>query len=166
VVRYRLGNLRRAEGPIREVRLILFSYDIQTAIDIDADADAIWQALIDFGCYKDWNPMLRNVRTDLALGAKVRFEVLREGKSSLKLRAKIVRLNEAGELAWRGGSSGILSGEHYFKIEPIGEGRCRFQHGERFRGPLLPLVRRVLKDAPPLYIAMNEALKSRVEHQE
>jgi hypothetical protein len=143
----------------------MFSYNIQTTIDIQASADAVWRVLTDFNRYEEWNPMLRNVKTDLALGAKVKFEVLREGTSSLKLRAKIVRMSEAAELAWRGGSKSILSGEHYFSLEPLDGGRCRFHHGERFRGLLLPMFRGVLRGAPALYQAMNEALKDRVESQ-
>jgi hypothetical protein len=143
----------------------MFSYDIQASIDIDAPADTIWRVLIDFSSYDRWNPMLRNVKTDLALGARVEFEVLQEGRRSLKLKAKIVTLSEARELAWRGGWTNLLSGEHSFIIEPLDEGRCRFHHGEQFEGLLLPLVKRALKGAPPLYQAMNEALKRRVEAQ-
>jgi hypothetical protein len=43
----------------------MFSYDIQTSIDIEAEPGAIWQVLTDFNSYGDWNPMLRNVQTDL-----------------------------------------------------------------------------------------------------
>ena len=66
----------------------MFSYDIQTSIDIEAEPGAIWQVLTDFNSYRDWNPMLRNVQTDLQTGAPVRFEALREGARSLKRRAE------------------------------------------------------------------------------
>jgi hypothetical protein len=109
--------------------------------------------------------MLQNVQTDLEPGATVRFEVLREGAKPLKLKAKIVNLAEPYALSWRGGPKSFLSGEHYFRIEPLGEGRCRFYHGEQFSGLLLPLLKGVLKDAPALYRSMNEALKKRVEDE-
>jgi hypothetical protein len=141
----------------------MFAYSIDTSIDINADADAVWRVLSDFSRFEEWNPMLRNLQTELAPGAMVRFEVLREGASSLKLKAKIVELIEARALAWRGGPPGILTGEHYFNLEPLEDGRCRFSHGERFGGLLLPLVKGALKDAPSLYRAMNESLKKRVE---
>lgn len=141
----------------------MFSYDIQTTIDIDADSDAIWQVLTDFSSYEDWNPMLRNVQTDLRPGAPVRFQVRREGARPLKLKAKITTLCEARSLAWHGGSAAIISGKHYFRIEPLAGQRCRFHHGEHFKGVLLPLIKGILKNAPELYRAMNEALKRRVE---
>jgi hypothetical protein len=143
----------------------MFSYDIQTSIDIDAEPDTIWRVLTDFSSYGDWNPMLRNVHTELQPGAAVRFEVLREGARSLKLKANITTLSEPRGLAWRGGSAPILSGEHFFRIEPLAGGGCRFHHGEHFTGVLLPLVKGMLKNAPDLYRVMNEALKRRVEER-
>ena len=107
--------------------------------------------------------MLRNVQTELQTGAPVRFEIMREGARSLKLGAKITTLSEARTLTWRGGSAAIICGEHYFRIEPLPGGHCRFHHGEHFTGVLLPLVKGTLKNAPELYRAMNEALKRRVE---
>jgi hypothetical protein len=141
----------------------MFSYNIHTSIDIDASAAAIWRVLTDFGRFDDWNPMLRRVRVDLEPGAAVSFEVHRVGARPLRLRAKIVLLNEPDALAWRGGPQGILSGEHFFRIESLAEKRCRFHHGEQFKGLLLPLLRGALNDAPALYRSMNEALKKRVE---
>ena len=112
----------------------MFSYNIHTSIDIDASAAAIWRVLTDFGRFDDWNPMLRRVRVDLEPGAAVSFEVHRVGARPLRLRAKIVLLNEPDALAWRGGWQGILSGEHFFRIESLAEKRCRFHHGEQPRG--------------------------------
>jgi hypothetical protein len=143
----------------------MFSYKVHTAIDIDASAAAIWRVLTEFSQFDQWNPMLRNVHTDFEPGATVRFEVRRQGSKPLKLKAKIVKLSESEALAWRGGPKGVLTGEHVFRIEPLGEGRCRFYHGERFNGLLLPLLKGALKDAPALYRSMNEALKNRVERQ-
>ena len=141
----------------------MFSYEINTSIDIEAEADAIWQVLTEFSAYEDWNPMLRNVRNELPTGAPVLIEVLREDARSLTLSARITTLSEASELVWRGGSAGVVSGEHFFRLEPLAEGRCRLHHGERFAGVILPLLKGTLKNAAELYRAMNEALKRRVE---
>ena len=141
----------------------MFSYDIDTSIDIAAEPGAIWQVLTDFSSYEDWNPMLRKVETKLQLGAPVRFEVLREGAKSLNLNARITTLSEARSLVWRGGSAAFVSGEHYFRIEQLPGGHCRLDHGEHFAGVILPLLKGTLKNASELYRAMNEALKRRVE---
>ena len=143
--------------------MAIWSYTIDTSIDIDCHAEAIWDTLVDFDRFHEWNPMLRNVHTDLNPGAMVTFDVLQDEAKPLKLKAKIVNLARPTSLAWRGGVSGIITGEHYFRLEPLPEGRCRFHHGETFKGLLLPLLRGRLKQAPRLYRAMNAALKSRLE---
>ena len=143
----------------------MFSYEIHTTIDIEAGADAIWRVLTDFGRYDKWNPMLRKVQVDVEPGAPVRFEVHRDGATPLRLQARIALLSEPDTLSWRGGPRGLLTGEHYFRIESLGERRCRFHHGERFKGLLLPLVKGRLKDAPEVYRSMNQALKKLVEQQ-
>ena len=60
---------------------------------------------------------------------------------------------------------GIFDGEHFFKIEPLDEGRrTRFIQGERFTGLLVPLFRKNLDRGPREgFEAMNHALKARVE---
>jgi len=146
----------------------MFTRHIQTSIDLDASPAQIWEVLVDLKSYAEWNPMLSNVeagnvQTGLTVGDPVRFEVLTGKGKSLKLKAKITDYHKERKLAWRGGASAILSGHHYFRIEPLAEGRCRFHHGEHFTGLILPLISFILKDAPDLYRSMNEALKFRLE---
>ena len=141
----------------------MFTYDIQTNIEIESSAAQIWQVLTDFDSYSEWNPMLANVHTQLERDTTVRFGVLRDDANPLKLKARITTLRTAEELVWRGGAAGVISGEHYFRIEQLNERHCRFHHGEHFKGLLLPLVKPLLKRSPALYEAMNSALKERVE---
>ncbi|HEB27897.1 MAG TPA: SRPBCC domain-containing protein [Porticoccus sp.] len=142
----------------------MFSLHIETSIDIDASAEAIWAALTDFPAYNNWNPMLRDVKTQLGVGEKVTFSVMRTETKKLKLNAKITDLQPNQCLTWRGGHHWFLGGEHYFRIEPL-DGKCRFHHGELFSGVLLPLAMPILKDADALYAAMNNDLKRRVEEK-
>ncbi len=60
----------------------MFSHDIQTSIDISADAERLWQLLTDFERYATWNPMLADVHTRLGKHAQVHFKVLREELSA------------------------------------------------------------------------------------
>jgi catechol 2,3-dioxygenase-like lactoylglutathione lyase family enzyme len=140
-----------------------FSHDVVTSIEINGSPEVIWDTLSQFDAYQKWNPMLRNVRTELKEGAKVSFEVLRNNGRKLKLNARIVKIDKTRNLAWRGGNSAILSGEHYFSIEQVDESRCTFHHGEHFRGALMPLFLPALKNVESRYQAMNNAIKQRVE---
>ena len=145
--------------------MTIFAYQIQTVIDIDACPADIWQVLVDFDAYPDWNPMLGKVQTHLESGAKVRMEVLREESKPLKLTANITSLKDAEEVVWYGGNALVISGEHYFRIEQTEKEHCRLHHGENFRGLLVPLLRPTLMKASALYEAMNVALKQRVEQR-
>ncbi len=140
-----------------------FSYKVATSIDIQACTEQVWRELENFRDYDAWNPMLRNVSIELTPGSPVRFEVRQAGKRALKLSARITQLDFQKKLAWKGGIPLLATGEHYFMLEKLDESSCRFSHGEQFRGLLLPLLGRALKRATPLYRAMNQALKRRVE---
>ena len=144
--------------------MTIFTYQIQTVIDIDACPADIWQVLVDFDSYPDWNPMLGKVQTRLETGAQVRMEVLRGESNPLKLSANITSLKDAEEVVWRGGNALVISGEHYFRIEQLDQQHCRLHHGEYFKGLLVPLLRPTLRKASALYEAMNSALKQRVDH--
>jgi len=52
----------------------------------------------------------------------------------------------------------------WFRIEPLGDDRCRFHHGERFRGIVLkPIWPQIEKRAAGGYDAFNAAFKKRCE---
>lgn len=58
---------------------------------------------------------------------------------------------------------GLFDGEHYFIIEDNLDGTSLFTHGEQFRGLLVGLLEKVLKNTLKGFILMNEALKKRCE---
>ncbi|MGH2597544.1 MAG: hypothetical protein ACRDH7_16525 [Actinomycetota bacterium] len=66
---------------------------------------------------------------------------------------------------WLGslGVAHIFDGAHRFELEPLDEGRrTRFVQSERFRGILLPFVRRAILPATLRgFEAMNHALAAR-----
>lgn len=141
----------------------IFMKQVHVSTDIDASPATVWNILLAFESYPDWNPMLVQVDTVPEPGAPVRFTVAQANGKALRLKAEITRLDSERELVWKGGSNLLLSGEHYFRLQCLPGGGCRFEHGEYFRGALLPLVRRLLRDSEALYQSMNQALKSRAE---
>jgi hypothetical protein len=57
---------------------------------------------------------------------------------------------------------GLFDGEHGFRIEPIAGG-CRLHHSEEFRGILVTLFGAMLESTARGFVALNDALKQRVE---
>ena len=68
------------------------------------------------------------------------------------------------ELRWLGrlGIPGLFDGEHIFELTPIGGQRARFVQRERFRGLLVPLMKKRLeRDTRRGFDEMNQALRTR-----
>ena len=81
-------------------------------------------------------------------------------------KPKVLKAEQNRELRWLGKllMPGLFDGEHYFCIEPIGENRVRFVHGENFSGILVGLMAGSLdKGTADGFRAMNKELKRRAE---
>lgn len=140
---------------------------IVTHIDIDAPAERVWDVLARFSEYDEWNPFMSRVSGRLEPGAPLSF-VANVGGREMKLDVEVLAAEPRRELRWRGPRSKLLSravsGEHYFRLEPLDGGGTRLTHGERFRGPLARAVWSRLEPAlERAYVAVNTSLKERAE---
>lgn len=140
--------------------------EIKTTVTIDALKEKVWEILMDLERYPDWNPFMRVMTGTPAVGRTLKFEAHVPGRV-LKLGAKVRSCDENRAFSW-GGPDVALAGllvkaEHYVRIEPLGDDRCRVEHGETFGGLLSMLAWPVIRRAEPAYVAMNEALKERAE---
>lgn len=138
---------------------------IDTAIEIDARAERVWEVLIDFASYPAWNPFLKKVEGTAKPGAKLRVYYEPPGKSRMSFRPTIVELVRHRELRWCTSliMSSLFEGEHIFHLEDKGR-TCKLQHTERFSGLLLPLLGTELFEMTRTgFEAMNAALRSRAE---
>jgi hypothetical protein len=138
---------------------------IETDIEIEASAAEVWRVLSDFDRWPEWHPFVSGVSGRLAAGEQV---ALRKGSGdrSLTVRQKVamVRDGEEFRLAGKLGVRGLLDNEHRFRVEPMGETRSRFLHGQAFRGVLVRLLIRKRGAASyEVFEQINEALKRRVE---
>jgi hypothetical protein len=127
----------------------------------------VWDILTDFAGYSSWNPTMPAMKAEPRAGGKVDFTIVID-KMRLPIAARMVRFEKGRELAWVGPRVALFGvfvrGEHYFRIEPTGEGRVRLVHGEEFNGIFLPLLwTRMKPRVEQAYAAMNHALKWRAE---
>lgn len=140
--------------------------EIHTEIVINAPKEIIWGILTDFPAYPDWNPFIVKVLGSAAPGKRV-FFVARFKIARAPVLAKILQFEVNQKLSWGGPgirlAGRIFCAEHFFGIEEIQPGQCRFINSEQMGGvagnTLWPLIER----GRPAYIAMNEALKARAE---
>lgn len=142
------------------------THHLHSDIEIEAPAERVWAVLADFAAYPQWNPFVRSAVGVPQQGARLRITVQPRGGKSMRF-APVVLVAEPGrELRWLGRFllPGLFDGEHSFVIEPLAEGKVRFQHSERFSGILVGLFRASLdRGTKRGFEEMNRALKARAE---
>lgn len=135
---------------------------LETEIDIAAPPSRVWQILTDFESFPEWNPLLQ-IMGKPELGAKLKVKVnAPDGSGSqYNFQAKVVDFEPDKLLAWKGGVPGILSGYHYWRISPSGDG-IRLIHGEDFYGLYVWIKGyQHIMSFRPNYEAANEAIAKR-----
>ncbi|HAA17041.1 MAG TPA: SRPBCC domain-containing protein [Cytophagales bacterium] len=139
---------------------------LETTIDIQATPNEVWNTLLDFGKYSEWNPFIRKVEGNGATGTQLRNTMHLPGQKPQVFTPKVLVNNPTVEFRWLGRLllPRVFDGEHYFKLTALPNGGTRLVHGEVFRGMLVnPIMRKIGKATEEGFEAMNQALKDRLE---
>lgn len=121
---------------------------------------------MDFESYPRWNPFVRSIDGEPAVGSTLDVEIRPEGGFGMKLKPKVVAFEPERRFAWMGnlGFKGIFDGRHEFAIEDRAAQGIRFLHREEFSGILVPLLWPLLRSGTKRgFEQMNKALKLRSE---
>jgi hypothetical protein len=140
--------------------------DLTTAIAIDAAPAVVWQILMDFAAYPDWNPFIRSIQGQAVPGAQLVARLQPPGGQAMTFKPKVLVADAEREFRWRGRLvlPGLFDGEHRFQLDPLAENRVQFIHSEQFSGLLVPLLAKSLDTTVREgFEAMNQALKARAE---
>jgi hypothetical protein len=139
---------------------------IRTEILINASAEKIWQVLIDFEKYPEWNPFIKKISGEKRPGGQMRVVIQPQGQKGMEFTPVIQKYETNAELQWLGHLwiTGLFDGRHSFKLVPIDQSRTLFIHSEQFTGLLVGMLWKSLQ-SPTLggFEQMNQALKSRAE---
>jgi hypothetical protein len=82
----------------------------------------------------------------------------------MTIEPRLLVVDPGRELRWKGRLflPGLFDGEHAFVLTPLGDGRTRLDHTERFGGLLLPIAKRLIHDATvESFHALDAALARR-----
>lgn len=142
------------------------SREISTTIDIDAPARRVWQVLMDFAAYPDWNPFIRKISGEHRAGTRLSVEIQLPGSKPMGFRPRVLQSDEDLAFRWLGHFlvPGLMDGEHRFILEVLAANKTRLRHEEIFRGIIAAPVLRLIEDATRRgFESMNQALKQRVE---
>lgn len=137
---------------------------IETVVTIDAPPETVWNILTDIEAYPDWNPFILEGQGEFREGEKVQLGMQPPGGRKMTFKPTVLKVETGRELRWLGrlGLPGLFDGEHWFRLEPEGEG-IRLEQGERFSGLLPRFMGKTLKQTEAGFRELNSALKERAE---
>ncbi len=143
---------------------------IEVFEEIDAPPEVVWDVLLEFESYPEWNPFVRAIEGEPTEGERLRVQIDPPNSRGMTFKPEVIAVEENRRLVWLGRLvvPFAFDGYHEFHLEPINDGessearRTRLLHRETFRGALVPL----LFDQESLeagFAAMNAAVKKRAE---
>ncbi|HZD67610.1 MAG TPA: SRPBCC domain-containing protein [Actinomycetes bacterium] len=136
-------------------------------IEIEATPERVWQVLIDFAAYPDWNPFFITRASGAARPSeRLHLPMQPPGGRGATLRPIVLEADPGRRLRWLRHVllTGLFDGDHSCTIEPLGDRRVRFSQQEQFRCILVPLAATSLdRHTLPGLHQLNQALKRRAE---
>ena len=138
----------------------------EVATDIDAPASKVWRILSDLESWKDWNRLNPGAAGTPVVGQTLTLNTLAAPGKIRAARAKVIEYKPEQTIRWTGGLPvpGLYRIEHWFRVESLGEFRCRLIHGEVHRGLLVGLFLKPFGiNFEGYYKDTNTALKVLVE---
>jgi hypothetical protein len=141
-----------------------FRNEIRSQTEIDGTADEVWSVLSDFGSYGEWNPGMEDMQGEAKAGSRLTIRFVNGGRT-MTMRPTVLVAEPGRELRWLGRLfvPWVFDGEHRFEIHEATPGRVTFVQGERFKGVLVPFLRKLIEvDTASTFVKVNEALGRRV----
>jgi hypothetical protein len=139
----------------------LFSKTIESAVDIDATFDSVWNTVANLPGYHEWNRATRFAVP--AVVGKLQTMRVKLGPLWLAVPVLIQHCDAQQGLRWVGGIPGLITGSHYFRVEKTGENHVRLVQGEDFTGLLVPVLLPLLGGVlATLYAGINADTKASV----
>jgi hypothetical protein len=142
----------------------MFRNEIRTEAQIEGTPDEVWAVLSDFGSYGDWNPGMEDVEGRAEIGSRLRIRFALNGGRTMTMKPTVLAAEPGRELRWLGRLllPWVFDGEHRFEIRETSPG-VAFVQAERFKGILVPFLRKVIEvDTVATFARVNEALARRV----
>jgi hypothetical protein len=140
--------------------------EISTSIVINSSPSVIWEILMNFDNYPNWNPFILSISGNPKVGEQIEAKIQPPGAKAMIFKPLVLVNESEKEFKWLGKLwvKGLFDGEHRFQLIDNQNGTTTFIQSEKFKGILVPLLKKML-DQKTLkgFIGMNEALKLRAE---
>ncbi len=120
--------------------------EIRTEILINATPEKVWSELTGFANYTQWNPFIKSIIGEVAVGNTITVRLEPPGGSGMTFKPKVLAYDANKEFRWLGHLlfPGLFDGEHRFELIDNGNGTTTFRQSEKFNGILVPLFKKML----------------------
>jgi hypothetical protein len=138
---------------------------LESWIDIKASVSEAWNVLVDFESWKNWNSFIPSVEGAIKVGSAISIKVIAPGLKEMVFNPRIFEIEPNKKIVWGGGFLGcIYKGVHEFSLEYIDANTTRFRQTEKFQGPLVLLMKKMIYKTASGYVKMNEEFKYIIEN--
>lgn len=142
--------------------------EIKTEILINAIPDKVWAILTDFENYPNWNPFIKSIKGQVAVGNTITARMEPPEAKGMTFKPKVLAFETNKEFRWLGHLlfPGLFDGEHTFELIDNKNGTTTFIQSEKFKGILVPLFKKMLdNNTKNGFILMNQKLKELAENK-
>ncbi len=136
--------------------------EIKTEILINASPEKVWAILTDFQNYPNWNPFIKSITGNVAVGNIIVARLEPPEASGMTFKPKVLQFDKNKKFRWLGHLlfPGLFDGEHQFELIDNGNGTTTFIQSEKFNGIFVPLFKKMLDvNTKNGFVLMNEKLK-------
>ncbi|MGZ7108608.1 MAG: SRPBCC family protein [Methanobacterium sp.] len=139
--------------------------EIHTEIEINAPAKVVWEILMNFEEFPNWNPFMKQISGNPQEGCRIEVFLQPPNSRGMTFKPKILEHKSEEKLRWIGNLwiPKIFDGEHSLIIKKINENKVLFIQKERFTGIFVPILGGLLKNSKQGFEMMNKALKKEAE---
>jgi hypothetical protein len=138
---------------------------LDTLVEIDAPAEAVWEVLTDFPRWSEWNPAIPSLAGELRVGSDLAIQLDLSGRA-MNVAATIQELVPGERFSWRGhlGAEFLFLGRREFSVESLEPDTSRLRHVEAISGLIAPVFQLAKgKAVTEHHHLINAALKQRAE---
>ena len=140
--------------------------EIKTEILIHASSLSIWRILTNFREYPNWNPFIKSIEGEVAVGNTFTARIQPPGSKGMTFKPRVLTFETEKRFSWKGHLliNGLFDGEHIFELDDQGNGTTLFIQREVFTGILVPIFDRMMRENTIKGCeAMNEKIKDLAE---
>ncbi len=140
--------------------------ELKTEILIYTTPQKVWAILSDFQNYHVWNPFIRSIKGNIAVGSKITARLEPPEANGMTFTPKILVFEKDKELRWIGHLlfPGLFDGEHKFELIDNENGTTTFRQSEKFGGIFVPFFKKLLDiNTTNGFNLMNQKLKELAE---